>query len=380
MRRYIGSLILALMLGACSPTAQPALVTERAPPPPPTAFATLLPTVVPTSAPLASPAIAAPTPHALENQPVAGSQTPAAAQQEVTWNGVRFQYDPQRFRFAETTPGDAQARVAADLLETPNPCLNTTFADCVPGDVRLRLYSRDGRDFWTWLAQQQVMVSYSPQGDFVDLVLAGRPAVAWPGDGIFFGSHTMYALPVGEDVLLINGVGLECFMSTLRLEHPAADSLAIGQIAMTTPGRAWDLWTDAVGGARVAERPRLYGGDLVTVLATEARAVQVRTSEGVTGWIQAAAGDALTVQVAPVGEQARFTAYSQARIADGYTIPLRESPRSTAPVRGQPIKAGQEFTVMGVRGDWLRVFIPEVGEGWVRWSYDGAQYIEAIER
>ena len=86
--------------------------------------------------------------------------------------------------------------------------------------------------------------------------------------------------------------------------------------------------------------------------------------------------DALISQVAPLGEQARFAAYAQARIAEGYTLPLRESPRSTAAVRGQPAGPGQELTVMGVRGDWLRVFSPEVGEGWMRWYYDGAQYIE----
>jgi hypothetical protein len=294
----------------------------------------------------------------------------------MTWHGVRFQYDRGHFRFDETAPGDSRARAAAVLVETPNPCLDPSFADCVPGDVRLTLYSRDGQDFWAWLVQQQTMLSYSPQGDFVDLVLAGRPAVAWPGDGIFFGSYNVYAMPIGEDALLISGVGLEWFVSGLQLEHPAADALAVGQIAMTRPGRVRDLWSAAVGGARLDERPQLYAGALVTILAIEDQAVQVQTSEGLTGWIQAAAADALTPQVAPLGEQARFKAYSLARIASDYTIPLRESPRSTAAVRGQPAKSGHEFTVMGVRGDWLRVFSAEIGEGWVRWYYDGAQYIE----
>jgi hypothetical protein len=243
----------------------------------------------------------------------------------------------------------------------------------------LRLYSRDGRDFWTWLAQQQMVFSYSPQGDFVDLVLAGHPAVAWSGDGIFFGSRNLYAVPIGEDVLIVGGVGLEWFVNGLQLEHPGAATLAPGQIAMTTPGRTWDLWSEPVGGTRVVERPQLYGGAFVTILATEAQAVQVQTSEGVTGWIQAAAADALSSQIALVGEQAQFTPYSQARIADGYTIPVRESPHSTAPVRGQPAKSGQAITVIGVRGDWLRVLVPDVGEGWARWYYDGAQYIEAVD-
>ncbi|HET9223179.1 MAG TPA: SH3 domain-containing protein, partial [Roseiflexaceae bacterium] len=281
-------------------------------------------------------------------------------------------------RFDETTPGDSRARAAAALVETPNPCLDPSFADCAPGDVRLTLYSRDGQDFWAWLVQQQAMLSYSPQGDFVDLVLAGRPAVAWPGDGIFFGSYNVYAMPVGDDALLISGAELDQFVSGLQLQDTSTDSLAVGQVAMTKPGSAWDFWSATAGGTRLDERPQLYEGAFVTILATEDQAVQVRTSEGVTGWIRAAAADALTPQVAPLGEQARFTAYAQARIADGYTIPLRESPRSTAAVRGQPAKSGQELTVMGVRGDWLRVFIPEVGEGWMRWYYDGAQYIELV--
>jgi hypothetical protein len=345
-------------------------VAERVSPPPPTALGTPQPTLAPTSAPTAAPT----------DQPTASPPAPAAARAEVSWHGIRFQYDPQRFRFAETAPGDSQARAAADLIETPNPCANEIGTDCAPGDVRLRLYSRDGRDFWAWLAQQQVMSSYSPQGDFVDLVLAGRPAVAWPGDGIFFGSYNVYAVPVDGDVLLISGVGLEWFMSGLQLEQPTTDALIVGQIAMIKPGRAQDLWSAATGGTRLDERPQLYEGALVTILAAEAQAVQVQTSEGLTGWIQAAAADALTPQVALLGEQAHFAAYAQARVADGYTIPLRESPRSTAAAHGQPAKPGQELMVMGVRGDWLRVFIPEVGEGWVRWYYDGTQYIEAVNR
>jgi hypothetical protein len=181
-------------------------------------------------------------------------------------------------------------------------------------------------------------------------------------------------------VLLISGAELNWFVGGLQLQDIGTDSLAAGQIAMSKPGSAWDLWSAAVGGTRLDERPQLHEGALVTILATEDQAVQVRTSEGLTGWVQAAAADALTSQIAPLGEQARFTAYAQARVADGYTIPLRESPRSTAAVRGAPIRSGQELIVMGVRGDWLRVFIPEVGEGWVRWYYDGAQYIELVDR
>jgi hypothetical protein len=384
MRYIVSWLILALLLGACSPGGTISPVVEQAAPPSPTVHidvgeqvsATAQPTVAPTSAP---PATAVPTQHAQDDKPTAESQAPAATRKEVVWHSIQFQYDPQRFRFAETAPNDGQVYAAASLVETPNPCLNEIGTDCTPGDVHLRLYSRDGLDFWAWRAQQQIMTSYSPQGDFVDLVIAGRPAVAWPGDGIFFGSYGVYAVSIGEDVLLISGVGLEWFLNGLQLEQPTAETLAVGQIAMTTPDRAWDLWSDAVGGARIDERPRLYGGALVNILATETQAVQVRTSEGLTGWIQAAAADALTTPVAPVGDQAHFMAYSQARIAEGYTIPLRESPRSTAATQVQPAKSGQELMVMGLRGDWLRVFIPEVGEGWVRWHYDGAQYIEVVE-
>src|SRR5262245_12711477 len=280
MRRYIGSLVLALVLGACSPRVQPALVAEPASPLPPTAFSTSQPTVAPTSAPTASPAIATPTAHRLDAKPTVEPQTPTSARGEVIWHGVRFQYDPQRFRFVETARGDSQAHAAADLVETPNPCQDSIGTDCTPGDVALRLYSRDGQDFWTWLAQQQISWSYSPQGYFVDLVLAGSPAAAWSGDGIFFGSHIGYALPIGEDVLMITGVGLDWFVSGLQLEHPPARTLAAGQIAVTTPGRTWDLWSETAGGTRVIERTQLYGGDVVNIVATEAAGVQVATSRG----------------------------------------------------------------------------------------------------
>jgi hypothetical protein len=385
MRYIVSGLILALLLGACSPGGTISPVVEQAAPASPTVHIAIGEQVSPTSQPAVAPtsvppATAVPTPRAPDDKPTAEPQAPAATRKEVVWNGLRFQYDPQRFRFAETALNDGQAYAAVSLIETPNPCLNQIGTDCTPGDVQLRLYSRDGLDFWAWLAQQQIMTSYSPQGDFVDLVIAGRPAVAWPGDGIFFGSYGVYAVSIGEDVLLINGVDLEWFLNGLQLEHPTAEILVVGQIAMTTPDRSWDLWSDAVGGARIDERPRLYGGALVTILATEAQAVQVRTAEGLTGWIQAAVTEALTTPVAPSRDQARFMAYAQARIAEGYTIPLRESPRSTAATQVQPAKSGQEFLVMGVRGDWLRVFIPEVGEGWARWYYDGAQYIEFVEQ
>ena len=65
------------------------------------------------------------------------------------------------------------------------------------------------------------------------------------------------------------------------------EEISAGSFAMTTPQHAWKLWTAAEAGQRVAERPRLYGGAFVTVLDIQPAAVQVRTVEGVTGWIHA---------------------------------------------------------------------------------------------
>jgi Bacterial SH3 domain len=306
--------------------------------------------------------------------------SPPVGSKEVVWHGVRFRDDPQRFHFSETAPHDAQERAAASLIETPDPCLQfPNGADCFPNDVWLGLYSRDGLDFWAWLRQQKIVGASAPEGDFVDTMIGGRPAVAWPGDGIFAGDYLWYAVPLGEDVLLISGVGLVRFAPTIQFEHPGTAPLAAGYLLMTVPGRVWDLWSEPLGGVRVVERPQLYGGSLVTILGTDPQAVQVRTSEGVTGWIHAAAGDALAVESALPGEQMRFKPFSQAQIAHGRAIPLREHPRSTAPQRGELLESGQELTVLGVRGDWLRVYAP-AGEGWVRWYYDDAQYIDVDDR
>jgi SH3-like domain-containing protein len=294
----------------------------------------------------------------------------------VVWHGLRFQYDSNRYHFAETAAytTDPRPQATASLSYTTDCPPN--IADCAIAAAFLALYSRDGRDFWTWLAQQTIVSSADPVAGFSDDVVAGQPAAFWRSTGL---EGSTIVVSVGEDVLIIVGVESDAVTQMIQMEPPNAIPLTAGQIATTTPDRTWELWSDATGGARVVERPQLYGGAFVSILAVEPQAVQVRTPEGVTGWIHAAAPAALSTRLAIGGEYARMLHTFQAQIAQGHAVPVRESPRSTANQRGDLLTPGQQVTVVSVRGDWLQVY-SDAGPGWVRWYYDGTQYVDIVDQ
>jgi serine/threonine protein kinase len=159
---------------------------------------------------------------------------------------------------------------------------------------------------------------------------------------------------------------------------PSPAPPAVGEPARTHPGAELDLWTAAAGGERVRERPKLYGGALVTVVAIEPAAVRVRTPEGVEGWIQTPAAEALTGDLAAPGPAERFGAGTRVAIVWANGIPLRQEPRSNATPLVEKLPAGQQGTVQEVLGDWLKVTLDDQTTGWARWYYDGRRYISIV--
>ncbi len=161
---------------------------------------------------------------------------------------------------------------------------------------------------------------------------------------------------------------------------PEVPGLAAGQSARTRPEVALDLWAAQAGGARVFERPRLYGGALVTILAVEPAAVRVRTPEGLEGWIRVPVAEALTDDLAAQGEEARFGVGALVEIVWPNGIPLRQEPRINAAKLIEKMPAGQRGNVQEALGDWLKVTLEGGTTGWARWYYDGERYINlAVE-
>ncbi|MDQ5852248.1 MAG: SH3 domain-containing protein, partial [Chloroflexota bacterium] len=193
----------------------------------------------------------------------------------------------------------------------------------------------------------------------------------------------VYMVPVGADILVIDGSLSDDLAARLQFARPAPAQLAVGQVAMTKPSRTWDLWSQATGGTRVYERPKLYGGTLLAILAIRPAAVWVRTSDGVTGWIRAPAATALTPTAEMVGEPARYAGARFVQVVYRTGVALRRSPRSTAPKLLGRLDRGQIIELLGVRGDWVRVVFDD-GRirtiGWARWHYNGVRFIDVVSQ
>jgi hypothetical protein len=378
MRHLILLLVLASTLAACgAPTVQvPTVISAPSLPqtsrPALTAAATSVP--APTAVPTAAATTAPVSTIAAEPRPGESTALPAVLQ-EVLWQGLRIQYDSHLYTFSDSVAevGEPQPLAAATLNFITDPC-GPNGADCPTFAAFLRLYPRDGLDLWAWLEQQKIRYGYGTDFDFVEAIVAGQPAAMRPTHGL--GGPT-YALVVGEHILLI-GDDSGALM-TRQLEVLNEVRLAPGQLATTTPDRTWGLWADAAGGELVAERPLLYAGAFLAILAIEPQAVQVRTPEGLTGWIHAPVAEVLSTRTTALGEQARPSASFQAQVAQGRSLPLREAPRSTAGQLGELLASRQEITVVGVYGDWMLVYAP-AGIGWVRWYYNGVQYVDGAAR
>jgi hypothetical protein len=235
-------------------------------------------------------------------------------------------------------------------------------------------------DVRTWVTRNyaSLVVQYS------DTVIADRQAIKHVENAGVSGERVTFIIPVGTEMLVIDGSLSTELAGRLAFSRPAPAVLAVGQPAITSPGRAWDLWTAATGGARVVERPRLYGGTLLTIVAMTPKAVMVRTSDDVAGWIHAPAVSALTTNVLMPGERARFEGSSMVQVELRSRVPLRRSPRSTAPKLLEQLVFGQKAMLLGVRGDWARVMYVDDARraqtGWARWHEDGARYLSFTRR
>jgi hypothetical protein len=128
----------------------------------------------------------------------------------------------------------------------------------------------------------------------------------------------------------------------------------------------------------VRERPRLLGGAQITILALASDAVQVRTAEGVEGWIREPAKLALTTDRSDSGILGRFTVGAEVRVVWPRGIPVRAEPRSTADKLLEQLRLGQGGTVLDVLGDWLKIELATGSTGWVRWYYDGQLYVDLV--
>jgi hypothetical protein len=157
---------------------------------------------------------------------------------------------------------------------------------------------------------------------------------------------------------------------------PIAGGLQVGQVALTRTPATRELWSAAAGGARVNERPRLFGGAEVTILAIEPEAVQISTPEGVVGWLREPAEQALTADLSDIGVLARFTAGAEVRVVWANGIPVRADPQSSAAKLLEQLPAGQGGRVQQALGDWLEIQFENGSTGWVRWYYDGNIYVD----
>ena len=157
-----------------------------------------------------------------------------------------------------------------------------------------------------------------------------------------------------------------------------APALTVGQQALTKGGIARELFTQPERGEQVFERPKLFAGAQVTILAVQPGAVQVRTPEGIEGWIHEPAEAALTADLSATGEQAAFIVGARIQIVRTTGIPLRREANSKAQKVVEQLKAGQQATIQQVRGDWLMVKLDDGTLGWARWYYAGERYIDVV--
>jgi serine/threonine protein kinase len=152
--------------------------------------------------------------------------------------------------------------------------------------------------------------------------------------------------------------------------------LQVGQTALTRTPVSRELWSAAVGGDRVNERPRLFGGAEVKIMEIKPEAVQVRTPEGVIGWLHEPAEQALTADLSQIGALQRYATGVEVQVVWPNGIPVRVEPRSDAGKQLDRLAAGQGGLVQQVLGDWLYIQLEQGKTGWVRWYYDGKIYVD----
>ncbi len=411
MRRYLSIVMLICLLTACGqpaqsgalvaatprnptaapaqsaapPTASPAPTLGQITAAPPTASP---PPALPSAVvPTATLAAAEPSTAPVANPTAAPSSSPAAlppGMQQVTWNGVRFRYEAKSYSFSETAPHnqrvreDLAAQAMAGLSHTPDGCVGEYIHPaCLNEMLSFSIYPSEGLDLATWLERTDpAMFSWHGATPSFSENIGEKPTVGWTTDA----GQSLYAIDLGEQILIMHGIQSEWYISSLQFVTPGA-ALAVGESVMAT--QPTNLWSAPADGGRVEERPELYAGSLATILDLQGGAAQVLTIDNVVGWVHDTA--ALTSAISLTGPRTRFIAApaGQAQVIHSSAIPLRDRPHSTGLELGAPIEPGGRLTVMGVAGDWLQVALlhPDgtAGSGWMRWFYGGTEYIAVVQ-
>lgn len=150
---------------------------------------------------------------------------------------------------------------------------------------------------------------------------------------------------------------------------------AVGQTAYVQMIAELPLWTDARGGDKVFERPLLTRGAMLAVLALQDDAVQVRTVDGVDGWLHGAPTDVLSAEPPIYAEQDNYASGTQVRFIWPNGIPLRNAPSSEAEKVVARVANETAATVTQQLGDWIEVTLENGTSGWARWFYNGTRYV-----
>jgi SH3-like domain-containing protein len=225
--------------------------------------------------------------------------------------------------------------------------------------------ARASRSAWLWLGIAGVVIGIAALG-FLALSRNGTPQNA-PG------------ITLAASMAIQPTAAPPTFAPSTAVPAPtSAPALTVGQQALTKGGVARELFTQPERGEQVFERPKLFAGAQVTILAVQPGAVQVRTPEGIEGWIHEPAEAALTADLSATGEQAAFIVGARIQIVRTTGIPLRREANSKAQKVVEQLKAGQQATIQQVRGDWLMVKLDDGTLGWARWYYAGERYIDVV--
>ncbi len=327
-------------------------------------------------APAASPPTPATVPVANDNFPATSPPTPTADRPlplpagwtQVSWEGLRISYSPSANPSFEVAAPRDGARAAALLVPSCRFGL-----DCYP-PIALRIFASDGEEVAQWVDRNAAAGYHGRENITIDGVAAITYQVGYASDGL--GAPTYFdVVPFGSDILQIErvqGFGEEIPVY-LDLNPPPLEQMAAGQQVFAQQEQ--ELWSAPVAGERVVERPRLYAGALVTLLQLTPTAVEVRTPEGVTGWIQQPAASVLWRDRPAAHALTGVVVGQPLTVISPKGLPLRDEPSSQASKLREQIPSGEQVTISAIRGDWLLVTLKDGAGGWIRWYYDGAQYM-----
>lgn len=166
-------------------------------------------------------------------------------------------------------------------------------------------------------------------------------------------------------------------LTSAPTEIPVPDitGFTVGQTAYVQMAKELPLWSEASGGTQIFERPLLTRGAMLAVVGVQVNAVQVRTVDGVDGWLHGAPIDVITSEAPIYAEQDNYAVGTNVVFVWPNGIPLRNAPYFEADKVIEKIASGTAATVTQQLGDWVEVTLDNKKPGWVRWFYDGKRYV-----